>query len=144
ATGRAVRVQLRGPDAGATPPARVSPDQASDDTARSMLTGLAPGSPYPYRVATTDPVTGIESWTGHYTFDTVQAEVDTLKIAVLSDFALRLAASPALQRALDARPDLVAVIGDLDHRGPAAGSDGDPSPPQDRPDFLPHPSTLCP
>jgi alkaline phosphatase D len=107
----------------------------SDDTAKFVLAGLAPGSAYGYEVGTTDPASGVESWTGTYTLQTVQEDVATLRVAVLSDFHNYMVASAAVQTAINQRPDLVATIGDLDHRGPATGPDGI-YPPEDAPKVL--------
>jgi alkaline phosphatase D len=131
-TDQAVRVHYAAPDGsgGTTAPITTSL-VGSDDTAAFVLTGLQPGTRYTYQVGTTDPDSGVETWTGDYAFDTVQGVVDALKIAVLSDFALHLKASPALQTAIDARPDLLAVIGDLDHRDPAKDDRNKFYPPED-------------
>jgi len=109
---------------------------ASDDTASFLLTGLAPATKYTYQVGTTDPDSGIESWTGNYAFETVGGVVKSMHIAVLSDFRNNLKGSDALQKALNWKPDLLAVIGDLDHRDPARDKHGKPRPPEDAPIVL--------
>jgi alkaline phosphatase D len=127
-----VRLLVTGPDGVSwfTESQLTSLDDA-DDTARFLLTGLAADASYTYQVGTTDPDSGIESWTGAYTLHTVGADVAALNIAVLSDFKNGLAPSPALQSAIRTRPDVLAVIGDLDHRDPAAGPGGALLPPAD-------------
>jgi alkaline phosphatase D len=107
--------------------------QASDDTASFLLTGLASGTRYTYQVGTRDPESGVESWTGNYAFETVSGVVKEMHIAVLSDFRNGMKASDALQKALDWKPDLLAIIGDLDHRDPARDDKGKPYPPEDAP-----------
>ena len=133
-TDQPVRVRYTGPDGVALTTAPVMTSHAlSDDTASFMLTSLVAGSIYTYQVGTTDPGTGIESWSGSYVFRTVSKVVDSMSIAVLSDFANKMVASPALQQAIDHRPDLLATIGDLDHRDPADKRSGKPYPPEDAP-----------
>jgi len=135
-TDQAVRIKYTDPSgtSAMTPPVTTSL-AGSDDTASFLLTGLAQGTRYTYQVGTTDPDSGIETWTGDYAFDTVKGIVNSMNIAVLADFALHLEASPALQKALDARPDLLAIIGDLDHRSPAQ-ENHDSYPPEDWPIVL--------
>jgi alkaline phosphatase D len=134
---QSVRLRFHGPDAVMQTSPAVSTSLANaDDTASFLLTGLSPGSTYGYEVGTTDPVSGVETWTGTYTFETVKDRVDVLRIAVLSDFRNQMVASEALQTALDRRPDVLAVIGDLDHRDPASAPDGNIYPPEDAPQVL--------
>jgi alkaline phosphatase D len=109
---------------------------ASDDTASFVLTGLAPGKRYTYQVGLKDPASGIETWSGLYAFETVPDDVRSMRIAVVSDFANGLKPSAALQKALDAQPDLLASIGDLDHRDPADDKQGKLYPPEDAPHVL--------
>jgi alkaline phosphatase D len=136
ALAQSVRVQYTGPDGNAVYTDPVVTDPSSDDTARFMLRGLKPGASYGYRIGTTDPDSGVETWTGQFTFTTVRGTVESMNIAVLSDFADLLVASPALERALFARPDLLAIIGDLDHRSPAADPNHVIYPPEDAPQVL--------
>jgi alkaline phosphatase D len=63
-------------------------------------------------------------------------DVESMNIAVLSDFRNKLAPSAALETAIAARPDLLAIIGDLDHRDPATGPGGGYFPQQDAPTVL--------
>jgi alkaline phosphatase D len=132
-----VRVQLTAPDGQITYTPQVVTSLAdSDDTAQFVLTGLTPNATYTYQVGLTDPIDGTETWTGSYMLRTVDDAVSSMNIAVLSDFKDNLAPSVALQTALRARPDLLAVIGDLDHRGPARAPGGDFYPPEDAPTVL--------
>jgi alkaline phosphatase D len=132
-----VRVRLTAPDGEVTlTPQVVTSLSDSDDTARFVLGDLMPDTPYTYQVGLTDPADGTETWSGSYTLRTVAAEVSTMNIAVLADFKDKLAPSAALQKALSNRPDLLAVIGDLDHRGPARAPGGDLYPPEDAPTVL--------
>src|SRR6185436_16602889 len=85
---------------------------------------------------TTDPGSGTETWSGQYSFTTVGSVVDSMNVAVVADFNNGLGESLALQSALDARPDLLAVIGDLDHRNPGADGNGKLYPPEDAPQVL--------
>jgi len=55
---------------------------ASDDTASFLLTGLASNTRYTYQVGTTDPDSGIESWTGNYAFQTVGGVVKSRQEAI--------------------------------------------------------------
>lgn len=130
------RVKVTAPDGSSTTTASILTSSDSDDTASFVVSGLAPGTPYTYQVGTTDPGSGIERWTGRYTFQTVGATVNSMTIAVVSDFMNKLVPSAALQRAIDSRPGLLAVIGDLDHRDPAAAPGGNFYPPQDAPAVL--------
>ncbi|HEX4508611.1 MAG TPA: alkaline phosphatase D family protein, partial [Burkholderiaceae bacterium] len=116
-----VRVRVSAPDGTQTYTSSRTTSPISDYTAHFIVTGLLPASTYRYQVGTTDGE-GVEHWTGTYAFDTVATEPARLDIAVLSDFANKLVGSPSLRTALQARPDLLAVIGDLDHRGPAGAS----------------------
>jgi len=132
-----VRVQLTGPEGEITwTPQVVTSLADSDDTARFVLTDLVPGTTYTYQIGLTDPGDGTETWSGSYTLRTVDSEVSAMNIAVLADFKDKLAASASLQKALSARPDLLAVIGDLDHRGPARAPGGELYPPEDAPTVL--------
>jgi alkaline phosphatase D len=132
-----VRVRYWGPDgAVSTTPAVATSLSTSDDTARFLLRGLTPGTAYTYQVGTTDPRSGLETWTGRFTFETVGSDVESLNIAVLSDFKNKLAPSAALVAAIAARPDLLAVIGDLDHRNPANDQRGTYYPKEDAPTVL--------
>jgi alkaline phosphatase D len=134
---QSVRVQLTAPDGtiSYTPPF-VTSLADSDDTAQFVLAGLEPGATYTYQVGLTDPADGTETWTGSYMLRTVDPTASTVNIAVLADFRDNLAPSAALVTALRARPDLLAVIGDLDHRGPARAPGGDFYPPEDWPVVL--------
>jgi alkaline phosphatase D len=105
------------------------------DTASFVMTGLAPGSHYHYQVGVTD-AQGTETWTGTYAFDTQATDPTRLDVAVVSDFALKLTASPALHTALQSRPNVLAVIGDLDHRDPANDDGGDQRNRQEAPEVL--------
>jgi alkaline phosphatase D len=134
---QAVRIRYTDPAGNSLTTAPVTTSlQASDDTASFLLTGLAAGTRYTYQVGTTDPGTGIESWTGQYAFRTVGSVVKALHVAVLSDFRNGMKSSAALQQALAAKPDLLAVIGDLDHRDPANDPHGKRYPPEDYPIVL--------
>ena len=55
---------------------------------------------------------------------------------MLADFQNGMSTSKAVRAAIAARPDLLAVIGDLDHRGPAVGRHGEYLPLQDAPKVL--------
>jgi len=126
-----VRVELTAPGGETTYTPQVVTSLAdSDDTARFVLTDLMPGATYTYRIGLTNPADGSETWTGSYTLRTVADDVSSMNIAVLADFRDKLVASVALQNALAARPDLLAVIGDLDHRGPARAPGGEFYPPE--------------
>jgi alkaline phosphatase D len=117
-----VRVRWLAPDAADyayTDPVNVTPD--ADDTGRVALAGLAPGQSYTYQVGITG-ADGVETWTGAYAFSTIPDGVDHVSFSVLSDFSNKLKGSPALRDALSKNPDFLAVIGDLDHRNPAAES----------------------
>jgi alkaline phosphatase D len=128
-----VRYHRAGGDNQFTEPLRTS--SISDDTAKFVLTGLAAGTVYGYEVGTTDPDSGVETWTGTYTLKTVPDTVTIAHFAILSDFHNNMVASDAVKNALSHRPDLIATIGDLDHRGPASGPDGI-YPPGDWPEVL--------
>ena len=131
-----VRVQLSGPEGVTITPAVTTSLEESDDTAHFLLTGLVPGTTYTYQLGLTDSLDGNETWTGSYTFRTVPDDVASMNIAVLADFKNKLAPSTALQAALGARPDLLAIIGDLDHRDPADVPGGGFYPPEDAPTVL--------
>jgi alkaline phosphatase D len=132
-----VRIQLTGPDGEITYTDPVVTSLAdSDDTAQFLLTGLTPGATYTYQVGLTNPDDGTETWTGSYTLRTVDDGVSSMNIAVLSDFMNKLVPSAALRTALAAQPDLLAVIGDLDHRGPAVAPGGSYYPPEDADEVL--------
>jgi alkaline phosphatase D len=122
-----------GPDYIYSAPVAVTPD--ADDTGRVALPNLMAGKVYTYQVGITGPE-GVETWTGSYAFSTIPATVSTVSIAVLADFSNKLKSSPALRDALSKRPDLLAVIGDLDHRNPASGSKTGYYPPGDAPQVL--------
>ena len=130
-----VRIKLVAPDGTTTYSNSTTTSIFAADTARFVMTGLAPGSHYRYQVGLTD-AQGVETWTGNYAFDTQATDPDRLDVAVVSDFALRLAASPALHTALQSRPNVLAVIGDLDHRDPANNAEGDHRHRQDAPEVL--------
>jgi alkaline phosphatase D len=131
---QSVRVQLTAPDGEISYTDPVVTSLAdSDDTARFVLTGLLPNSTYTYQIGLTNPDDGTETWTGSYALHTVDTAVTSMNIAVLADFRDNMTPSTALVTALAARPDLLAVIGDLDHRGPARGPDGNFYPPEDWP-----------
>ena len=106
-------------------------DADGDFTARFTLAGLAAGKTYSYQVGiTTDDV---ETWSGSYTFSSLRGTVTSLSFAVMADFANKLQGSEALRTALAARPEFLAVIGDLDHRSPAADENHVIHPPEDAP-----------
>jgi phosphodiesterase/alkaline phosphatase D-like protein len=95
------RVMYWGPDGVVSITPTVATHAASDDTASFLLGGLAPGSTYTYQVGTTDPRSGLETWSGRYTFGTMGSDVQSLDIAVLADFKNKLAPSAALAAGSD-------------------------------------------
>jgi alkaline phosphatase D len=114
-------------------PVAVIPD--ADDTGSVALPALMAGKVYTYQVGITGPE-GVETWGGSYYFSTISSSVGAVSIAVLSDFANKLKTSPALRDALSKRPDMLAIIGDLDHRDPAVDHGNGFYPPEDAPDVL--------
>jgi alkaline phosphatase D len=135
AVAQPVRVKVTAPDGSSFYTQSQTTSAVHWFTASFVVTGLSSGSHYHYQIGTTDGA-GKETWTGSYAFDTVASDPDQMNVAVLSDFALKLAPSPALQTALQNRPNLLATIGDLDHRDPANGPDGAHRQLQEAPEVL--------
>jgi alkaline phosphatase D len=135
ASAQPVRIKVTAPDGSTFYTQSQATSGKAWFTASFVMTGLVPGGHYHYQVGTTD-ATGNETWTGSYAFDTQPADPDRLDVAVVSDFALKLSASPALRTALQGHPNLLAVIGDLDHRDPANKPGGDHRERQEAPEVL--------
>lgn len=105
--------RLADPDYTAGPSLPVLPE--SDFNVQFSLTGLSAGTTYAYRLRSDSGlITTDEAF-----FTTVKANPKSLSLAVFGDFAPPERAMPGLRAAGVKRPDLLAVIGDLDHRGPA-------------------------
>jgi alkaline phosphatase D len=124
---------------GSSTPTTTTPQtlaSTSDFTARFPIAGLAPATEYQYQVRITQ-VDGSETDSGVAYFRTPAATAAATTFVVLSDFMNNDTAAPTLVAATTPRPDFVAIIGDMDHRGPAIDhSTGDFYPAQDAPVVL--------
>jgi alkaline phosphatase D len=90
----------------------------SDFTFQIPLNDLQPDTEYRYQVMVGQPG---NKWTASnvFYFHTAPPSPQTLTFNVMADFMVRDEASQALISATTPRPDFLAVIGDMDHRGPA-------------------------
>jgi alkaline phosphatase D len=79
---------------------------------------------------------GAETWSSPFWFKTMKARPTSVDFAVATDFALEGKESAAFAGAAATRPDFLAVIGDMDHSGPASGPDHEYYPPDEWPVVL--------
>lgn len=95
---------------------------ASDYAAKFALAGLAGNATYSYAIGV-GQADGSETWSSDAWFRTSQAAPSSVSFTVLADFANGGTPSQALVSAASTRADFLAVIGDMDHTGPAIDPD---------------------
>jgi len=136
ADGASARLRLRatGQKTWKQTPSQVS-DAASDDTLKFALGGLGEGKTYEWQVGIVQAGGG-STWSKSQFFRTAPAAPTTLSFTVMSDFANKLVASPALRTAAAMSNDLVVFLGDMDHRNPATEPDGKSTYPPGSPEVL--------
>jgi alkaline phosphatase D len=109
---------------------------AGDFAVKVALKPLQANHLYSYSIGISQAGGG-ETWSPESWFRSQKAKPASLGFTVLSDFANGGKASAALASAAATRPEFLAVIGDMDHRGPAVDpATNDYYPPEDWPTVL--------